>query len=1042
MEARFPLRRKLLVSTVGSLGLGVVFTVVLLVVLLVTGFPTWIETAEDAMIRAESDNLQRLSVEKAEWVDAFFADAKGNLEHACTYMEDLLRGAAPIERHLEKFSTLTDDHPDDFDKNLLESGASLGHTGWYLCNTGPLESGEGCEGIEDVSALDANAQSQLNVSDGMTLFYKGLYQSGFPIVPGGFFAVNFEDDGLVRLFPYQPLDSFIDEFELTCNGEERVGYDPRCRPWWDGAKDEPQPNVFFTAPFSWTVQGLEEPVLGISAGRKFYNYTNTVKENDPPGVHLDPTGTSLDDITGVCAFEPPMSGVVSRVTEPLSDRGYGYMIAQETKDQVAHPAVSHPDLLIQGTDAERTSIFDLESFKSSEKADFENSVLQNMKDGERGTANYRKGGENWYIAYHNVSSADYSLATTMPEEDIREPFREARNRINATIGVQIAIIVAVLVVLLIVIFLYARRISSSIEKPINLLLALVTRINSRNFSGEELQAIDQVADTDYLSRELAALDKVFRQMYLAVQVGQASFLSGNMEQAEKTFNDAMALFARLGHEKGLGVCHTNLGAVYVYRRAYTQAISSYEDAIRNAEDLVERSQSEGEEQKAEVPQSVNSYTPQGVTGGSERKFDKNSLVSTLATRQLNLAKAFASRARYALQTHWPQRFIPADDVGSFPDADPPVSISQSLDDLSEAVKLSHECLQTMKSCESSLVEMMEVRCDAVKVLALYAEVVRICEETGAAKPKVGSNQAISDAESEMAALMQEYQQCEAADEETEEFYAQQCRALASQGDLLMAKGQVRDAILVYSHALTSFPTVDALTLTDISADLNVALRCLGYHNQAKLVMDALPGGERKARDFIFLLDRSGSMAGSLIQRAVNNMVQLYDDHVKPSDRLSVYTFSTTVTQAIRMSEKGSGSTAEATRKQMSSLTRAGGLTACYDAIWRAMDTFQSVRDSQNRSKVIVCLTDGDDNMSSHKVRELVERFGNDTAAQNVMLVIVAVGRLNTAEQLRSIAESSKGGTLVEAKKGLDDLDKAFEEVSNLISGGEFRLETL
>jgi Mg-chelatase subunit ChlD len=141
-----------------------------------------------------------------------------------------------------------------------------------------------------------------------------------------------------------------------------------------------------------------------------------------------------------------------------------------------------------------------------------------------------------------------------------------------------------------------------------------------------------------------------------------------------------------------------------------------------------------------------------------------------------------------------------------------------------------------------------------------------------------------------------------------------------------------------------------------------------------------------------------------------------------------------------MVEKGSGSTATATRNQMASLTRAGGLTACYDAIWKALDTFETVRGSQNRTKVIICLTDGDDNMSSHKTGELVERFSKE--ASEVMLVIVAVGRLNTAEQLRSIAESSNGGTLVEAKNGLDDLDQAFEQVSELISGGEFRLESL
>lgn len=69
-----------------------------------TGFPEWIDTTskclmmslllltlrgiielrlyypEDAMIEAEVDSLQRLSVEKAEFVDAFLTNSKGNLE--------------------------------------------------------------------------------------------------------------------------------------------------------------------------------------------------------------------------------------------------------------------------------------------------------------------------------------------------------------------------------------------------------------------------------------------------------------------------------------------------------------------------------------------------------------------------------------------------------------------------------------------------------------------------------------------------------------------------------------------------------------------------------------------------------------------------------------------------------------------------------------------------------------------------------------------------------------------------------------------------
>ena len=79
-------------------------------------------------------------------------------------MEDLLRGAAPMERHLKKHSTLTKPHPSPFDDDYLEDGASFENTGWYLCNTGPLDRDESCSGVEKISELDANARAQLNAS--------------------------------------------------------------------------------------------------------------------------------------------------------------------------------------------------------------------------------------------------------------------------------------------------------------------------------------------------------------------------------------------------------------------------------------------------------------------------------------------------------------------------------------------------------------------------------------------------------------------------------------------------------------------------------------------------------------------------------------------------------------------------------------------------------------------------------------------------------------------------------------------------------------
>lgn len=347
----------------------------------------------------------------------------------------------------------------------------------------------------------------------------------FCCIAGGFFAVNFEEDGLVRLFPYQNLKSFLD-WRIPCgDSDTKKGYDPRCRPWWEGATQETS-DIFFTSPFAWVVPALERNVLGITAAKRFHNYTGTSQENEPPGKLLTP---GSEEIVGVCAFEPPMGEIDTKTTEPLSSRGYGYMIKMAVSSSGRVSAVSHPDLEFEaGEITEGADFRSLELLTGSDRSEFNQKFLDSMVNGERGAGKFRKNGENWYIAFHGVDAPQYSLALVIPEEDIEKPFRDARERIDATIAAQVGIIAAVLILLLVVMIMFARKVSASIEEPVKLLLGLVKRINNQNFQGEELTAINQIADEKYLSKELASLDKTFRQMYLAIKVGQSSFLSGDM----------------------------------------------------------------------------------------------------------------------------------------------------------------------------------------------------------------------------------------------------------------------------------------------------------------------------------------------------------------------------------------------------------------------------------------------------------------------------------------------------------------------------------
>lgn len=343
---------------------------------------------------------------------------------------------------------------------------------------------------------------------------------------GGFWAAVYEADGFTRLFPYLYFDepdsnSFI-QGEIECvteGGATTTGYDGRCRGWYDLAFNAPgvsssRPRVKFTAPYVFA--GTTE--LGITSSYPFYNFTGS---SGSPGTMFDPQGSPV----GVCMLDLAMGDVGTSIEAPLSKDGYGYLIPKDGGNAVAHPDQDwmNPD--------ETSEILELEfgSSTSSEAREFRDNILNKMEAGENGDTTFQKNGDTWHIAYRDVPSAGYSVGLVMPERDIREPFRDARSQIDATIGVQIGIIVAVLVLIASLILMYSRRVITNITEPVKLLVGLVKRINTQSFSGDDIVSITLVTDRKYLSRELAALDKIFRQMYLAIKVGQSSFLSGDLQ---------------------------------------------------------------------------------------------------------------------------------------------------------------------------------------------------------------------------------------------------------------------------------------------------------------------------------------------------------------------------------------------------------------------------------------------------------------------------------------------------------------------------------
>lgn len=121
------------------------------------------------------------------------------------------------------------------------------------------------------------------------------------------------------------------------------------------------------------------------------------------------------------------------------------------------------------------------------------------------------------------------------------------------------------------------------------------------------------------------------------------------------------------------------------------------------------------------------------------------------------------------------------------------------------------------------------------------------------------------------------------------------------------------------------------------------------------------------RDVFFLMDVSGSMAGSKIEEAKRALLAVHKQELGDTDRLAVVTFDTNAYYRLKPRPNGQ-LLREGDVEDLVGRIKADGGTALYDAIWL---TVEDVRD-KTRPSTIVVLTDGEDNSSKHTLQEVLD----------------------------------------------------------------------
>ena len=223
-------------------------------------------------------------------------------------------------------------------------------------------------------------------------------------------------------------------------------YDPRKRPWYpDGLKSD---KIIYGKPYLDLVTGK----MAVPAAGKF----------------LNPDGSLRGVFSGDLILET-VSNNIAKVK--FGETGYAYIIDKDTGTVVAHS--THKDFIGK---------------KMSEVDPNLEPVQKILMEKDEGIYDYTMNGDKKYVAYNSIPELKWNLVVAISEKEVLAELNSFRNKM-----------LIVVVISIILLSLIIERISTSIIKPIKLLVGKVLEISDGDLNVQiDVKGKDELA---ILSRE-------------------------------------------------------------------------------------------------------------------------------------------------------------------------------------------------------------------------------------------------------------------------------------------------------------------------------------------------------------------------------------------------------------------------------------------------------------------------------------------------------------------------------------------------------------
>ncbi len=357
--------------------------------------------------------------------------------------------------------------------------------------------------------------------------------------------------GLLRSIPYDNLQFYgpdpgdYDPLQVE-NEFKNASYDPRKEDWY--RNPSLSDDVVVTGPY------FDETGLGL-----MITFGKAVRWEEN------------NSLIGVASMDLTMGKLQSSVINiTVAQTGHAFLLDSRGN------AMAHPNL---GDDSGPTSIFALEGLEDeTEIRAFEKAIQEGLQDKSSGVEELVFNGHRVLYAHAFIPTTNFTIGIVVPEEEIIAPALILQSETTTAVLGQMIVLLFVLVIALVFIVSVVTRQTNRIVSPIKDLTEVCDLLAQGDLHVEP-------EDISGGGKEIYAIHERFIGLITALRFGNDDYYLGDLHRAFQNYQAALELFTNLNNQRGMGICHNNLGNIYKAWGDVKKAKSHYETAIDIARTL-------------------------------------------------------------------------------------------------------------------------------------------------------------------------------------------------------------------------------------------------------------------------------------------------------------------------------------------------------------------------------------------------------------------------------------------------------------------------